>query len=113
MAADAPSYWLTRFWFQRSLGFIYFIGFLILLNQFRALCGARGLLPVRLFLRRATFWDAPSVFWLNSGDTMLWALAALGLLLSIAALSGLSDAFGVIPSVLVWGLLWILYLSFV
>src|SRR3954465_12917129 len=100
MAAEAPSYWLTRFWLQRSLGLIYFIGFLILLNQFRALCGSRGLLPVRLFLKRVTFWEAPSLFWLNSSDTMLWSLATLGFVLSILALSGVSDAFGVVPSCL-------------
>jgi hypothetical protein len=113
MPAEAPSYWLTRFWFQRGLGFIYFIGFLILLNQFRALCGARGLLPARLFLKRVDFWDAPSVFWIHSSDTFLWALAVLGLLLSIAALTGLSDAFGLLPSAATWGLLWLLYLSYV
>src|SRR5579885_1225111 len=106
MPAEAPTYWLTRFWFQRGLGFIYFIGFLILVNQFRALCGARGLLPARLFLKRVDFWDAPSLFWINSSDGFFLALAVLGVLLSLAALIGVSDAFGLVPSVAVWGLLW-------
>lgn len=106
-------YWLTRFWFQRSLGFVYFIGFLIALNQFRALCGERGLQPVGLFLKRVTFWESPSLFFLGSSDGVLWAAAAVGLLLSVAALTGLSDAFGVAVSVGVWSLLWLLYLSFV
>jgi hypothetical protein len=56
LTGNSP-YWLTRFWFQRSLGFIYFTGFLIALNQFRALCGAHGLLPARLFLKRIEFGD--------------------------------------------------------
>ncbi|HUP58312.1 MAG TPA: lipase maturation factor family protein [Bdellovibrionota bacterium] len=110
MQAD---YWLTRFWFQRGLGFIYFIGFLILLNQFRALCGENGLLPARLFLKRIDFWDSPSLFFISSSDRFLWAMAALGLLLSVSAMTGLSDAFGLVPSLLVWAALWALYLSFV
>jgi hypothetical protein len=110
MSAD---YWLTRFWFQRGLGFIYFIGFLILLNQFRALCGENGLLPARLFLKRVGFWDSPSVFFLDHSDRFFWVMAALGLLLSVSAMTGLSDAFGLVPSLLVWTTLWVLYLSFV
>src|SRR3954467_14544302 len=99
----SPTYWLTRFWFQRGLGFIYFIGFLILLNQFRALCGESGLMPARLFVGRVGVSDSPSIFSLNVSDRMLWTMAALGLLLSILALTGISDAFGLLPSLAVWG----------
>src|SRR5579885_1617065 len=113
MPAEVPTYWLTRFWFQRSLGFIYLIGFLILVNQFRALCGSRGLLPARLFLKRVSFWDAPSLFWIHSSDGFFLALAVFGAVLALLALSGVSDAFGLAPSVAVWGLLWLIYLSFV
>ena len=111
------SYWLTRFWFQRSLGTIYLLGFLIAANQFRALCGADGILPVRLFLKRVNFWDAPSLFWLNSSDTAFLVAAIAGVVLSVLALSGLSDAFdgvfGYVFSAFVWISLWMLYLSFV
>lgn len=111
------SYWLTRFWFQRSLAVIYFVGFLIAANQFRALCGENGILPVRLFLKRVNFWDAPSIFWLNSSDTALFVAALVGLALSVFALSGLSESFdgvlGHIVSAVVWITLWALYLSFV
>jgi Lipase maturation factor len=107
------SYWLTRFWFQRSLGTIYLLGFLIAANQFRALCGSDGILPARLFLKRVTFWDAPSLFWLNSSDTAFLVAACVGVALAVLALSGLSDAFGYIVSAVVWFSLWLLYLSFV
>jgi hypothetical protein len=110
---EAHQYWLTRFWFQRSLGLIYFLGFMIALNQFRALCGTRGLLPAPFFLKRAGFWDAPSLFHFHYSDRLAWALALAGVLLSLAALSGLSDAFGTWLSVAVWASLWALYLSFV
>src|SRR6476469_4018539 len=90
----ASTYWLTRFCFQRALGAIYCLGFLIALNQFRALCGKSGLLPMQLFLNKVGFWDAPSLFWLNQSDGFITALAALGLALSIFAMTGYSDAFG-------------------
>jgi hypothetical protein len=106
-------YWLTRFWFQRSLGLIYLLGFLIALNQFRALCGEHGIMPARLFLKRVGFWDAPSLFWIDHSDTAFLIAASIGLVLAVVALSGLSDAFGYLTSVAVWSALWVLYLSFV
>ena len=42
---SAPDYWLTRFVFERALGGIYLIAFLVTVNQFRPLLGERGLLP--------------------------------------------------------------------
>src|SRR6185503_12061887 len=36
----APDYWLTRFVFERALGAIYLVAFLVTLNQFRPLLGA-------------------------------------------------------------------------
>lgn len=111
--ADTAQYWLTRFCFQRSLGFIYLLGFLTAVNQFGPLVGERGLLPVRLFLERVTFWDAPSLFWINCSDRFLLVMAWAGVVLSLMTLTGLSDAYGITVSTGVWGLLWILYLSFV
>jgi len=113
-AAESPSsFWLTRLLIQRSLAFIYVIGFLIVIRQYLPLLGEEGLLPVRLFLGRIQFWNAPSLFWLNASDPFILAMGWVGLLLAFFALSGLSDAYGNWLSVLVWGLLWFLYLSFV
>ena len=41
----APDYRLARFILERGLGLVYLIGFLVALNQFPALLGARGLVP--------------------------------------------------------------------
>lgn len=106
-------FWLTRFWIQRCLGVVYLIAFLIAFNQFRALVGDNGLLPARLFLERVHFWDAPSLFWLDVSDTVTGAAAIAGIVLAALAVTGLSDRFGMVVSVLVWSLLWLLYLSFV
>ena len=113
LAIETGPYWLTRFCFQRFLGFIYFIAFLVTLNQFRPLIGEHGLVPARLYLHRVKFWDAPGLFWINDSDRFLALTAWLGLCLSILAATGLGDSFGMFLSVTVWFLLWLIYLSFV
>lgn len=110
---DLTQYWLTRFCFQRFLGFVYLIAFLVTLHQFRPLIGEQGLLPVPLFLNRVKFWEAPSLFWIEDSDRFLSLLAWGGVILSLLAVTGLSDAFGMGVSVTVWALLWLFYLSFV
>jgi len=109
----SSTYWLTRFYFQRALGAIYLVGFLIAFNQFKALCGRNGLLPFFLYLKDLKFWNAPSLFWLNQSDHFIVILTVIGLILSLSATLGYSDAFGPIVSVTVWFLLWVIYLSFV
>ena len=106
-------YWLTRLCFQRALAFIYLIAFLIAANQFRALAGSRGLLPAPLFLKRVGFWDAPSLFWFHYSDRLALLAASFGIFLSLFALTGLSESFGLAASMIVWLLLWVLYHSFV
>ncbi len=110
---QASQYWLTRFCFQRALGFVYFIAFLIVINQFHPLLGERGLLPARFFIKRVEFWQTPSLFWFDCSDRFLSVIAWGGLFLSLLALTGLSDAFGIWVSAAVWFLLWLFYLSFV
>ncbi len=112
-SASAPTYWITRLLFQRALGFIYLIAFLVTANQGRALIGEQGLLPIPLFLKRIHFWDAPSLFWLHSSDRALLAVAGIGVFLAVLAVTGVSERFGIVVSALVWFLLWVLYLSFV
>jgi len=106
-------YALTRFVFQRLLAFLYAVAFLIAANQLKGLIGSRGLLPLRLFLQRVSFWEAPSLFWLNHSNTFLLALSWLGFALSMFALLGFSDLYSTWLSVFVWFLLWLLYLSIV
>ena len=109
----STDFWLTRFCFQRTLGFVYAIAFLIAVNQFRPLLGERGLLPVPLFLRRVGFWDAPSIFHWYYSDRFFATVSWTGLGLALMATFGLSDAFGTPVSMLVWGILWVIYLSVV
>ena len=54
--------WLVRLLFLRGLAAIYLVAFVSALNQFPALLGERGLLPVRDFLAAVRFRDAPSLF---------------------------------------------------
>jgi hypothetical protein len=105
--------WIIRLLLQRGLGFIYLMAFLVALNQFRPLCGDRGLLPARKFMRRVPFREAPSLFYLLKGDRAYLLCSVLGVFLSLLAVTGISDAHGTALSVLVWFLLWVIYLSFV
>jgi hypothetical protein len=110
---DSPQYWLTRLCFQRALALIYLIGFLIVVNQFIPLEGKKGLLPAHLYIKRLQFWDSPSVFFLNSSDQSFLTVGWIGVFLSIIALLGISEKFGLGISMLTWTLLWVCYLSFV
>ena len=112
-AGKPSSYWLTRLCFQRALAAIYLIAFIIAANQYIPLLGEHGLLPVRLFLQRASFWDAPSLFWLDCTDRFLTAAIWFGMGLSGFALAGLSERRNTLFSASVWALLWLLYLSLV
>src|SRR5215469_12430185 len=109
----ATEYWLTRFCFQRALGGIYLIAFLIAANQFIPLLGERGLQPVRVFVRQIQFRQAPSLFYVNCSDRFITVTIWFGIALSIFAITGLSESFELGVSVLTWALLWMIYLSLV
>ena len=110
---EVTSYWITRLLVQRGLALIYLIAFLVALNQFRALLGESGLLPVPLFLQKVRFADAPSLFWLWPKDTVFAIAAWTGLTLSLLALLGIPEKIGTSASMVTWAILWVLYLSFV
>jgi Lipase maturation factor len=114
-SVSLPRYQLTRFVFLRSLGLLYFVGFLTLVWQWRPLIGADGLLPAGSFLLRvreqlgsfaAAFWRLPSLFWLGSSDAVLQLSAWLGLGLSLFVVAGFANS-------AILAALWALYLSFV
>lgn len=106
------NYELTRWCFQRALAFVYLMAFLAAARQFRPLCGEKGLYPISLFLRRVTFWDAPSLFFLRHDDRTLSIVAWVGVALSLFALTGVSEQYGLFLSMATWALLWVGYLSF-
>lgn len=109
----SPSYWLTRFCFQKAQGFVYFIAFFSTALQYKSLIGEKGLLPMGLFLSRVRFWDSPTLFHWNSSDLFVGAVAWTGVALSLLAVTGLSERFGLAVSTAVWASLWLLYLSVV
>lgn len=109
----APDYWLSRVVVQRGLGVLYLVAFLTAANQFRALIGEHGLLPVPDFLRRVPFRHAPSLFHLRYSDRLFAAVAWGGVALSAAVVAGVTDLVPLWGALLVWAALWLLYLSIV
>lgn len=105
--------WLVRTALQRGLAAIYLVAFLSALNQFRPLLGDKGLLPVRAFVQRVRFVDAPSLFHFHYSDRLFWAVAACGVTLSVGALLGLTQAGPLWLAWVTWLVLWALYLSIV
>src|SRR5689334_11513359 len=105
--------WLVRLIFQRSLAALYLVAFLVVLHQFKALLGERGLLPVPDFIKWTRFRQTPSLFHWRYSDRLLDVVAWSGIALSVAALFGFSESGPLWLSFAVWFLLWALYLSVV
>jgi hypothetical protein len=106
-------YILTRWCLHKGLSFLYAIGFLIAINQYRALVGKNGILPIDTFIKRVRFRDAPSIFFYNSSDFFIQTTGYLGFILSLIAFFGISEQHGLFFSMGIWFLLWVLYQSFV
>lgn len=107
------SYWYSRFVFERALGLIYLVAFLCAVNQFIPLLGERGLLPLTRFVNWVPFRSSPSVFYFLSRDWQLRAAAWLGVAVAALIIVNLPQRAGTLPTAMAWGLLWLLYLSFV
>ncbi|HEY7045793.1 MAG TPA: lipase maturation factor family protein [Jatrophihabitantaceae bacterium] len=110
---DAPDYGLSRLVFQRGLAAIYLIGFLVAANQFRALLGANGLLPIPRYVARVQMRQSPSLFHLRYSDRYFALVAWTGAALAAATVAGLADVGPLWTSLLIWAVLWALYLSIV
>ncbi|MEU4356168.1 lipase maturation factor family protein [Streptomyces virginiae] len=106
-------YWLSRLVFQRGLAVLYAIAFLSTVNQFRALIGERGLLPVPRFVAAVPFRRSPSIFQLHYSDRFFAITAWTGTVLSVALAVGAADRVPLWASMLMWAVLWVLYLSVV
>jgi len=107
------SYEVARVLFLKSLALIYCVGFLNVVNQYLGLLGEKGLLPVGHFIQKVTWKRCPTVFWMNYSDSVLKAAGWFGFLLGVCAFFGFSERSGFLWHVLVWGGMWVLYLSFV
>jgi hypothetical protein len=104
---------LVRLLVQRGLAAIYFIAFLVVLNQFKPLLGQNGLLPVPAFLKRVRLRDAPSIFHWRYSDRLADGVAWTGIILSTLGGLGISESGPAWMSMAVWLVLWFLYLSVV
>jgi predicted DCC family thiol-disulfide oxidoreductase YuxK len=87
---QAESYALVSWFFLRLLGAIYIAAFASLGVQIVGLIGRNGILPVGDYLAAAhrAFGDSayrvlPTLFWVNSGDTVLVAGTVVGTLLGL------------------------------
>jgi hypothetical protein len=85
------SYTLTRWLVLRLLGVVYVFAFLGIVYQGLPLLGSHGLTPAASYidtLRGAgqTFWDVPTIFFLDASDSslMLWAYAGLAIAVAVA-----------------------------
>ncbi|MDE2232321.1 MAG: lipase maturation factor family protein [Candidatus Omnitrophica bacterium] len=103
----------VRLLFQRSLGCIYLIAFIVVLNQFPALLGEKGLLPVSEFIKNVPFQRAPSIFYLGYSDHLLVIVAWIGIILSACAILGITEKGPWWVSMALWLVMWVLYLSIV
>jgi hypothetical protein len=110
---QAPDYWLSRWLFERALGAIYVIAFLVARNQFAALLGERGLLPVPRFLQLVTYREYPSLFHWRYSDRLLRAVSWIGVALAALLIAGLPQRGPAWLTILIWFALWALYLSIV
>jgi hypothetical protein len=116
LRGDPPAtYALTRSAIARGLAVIYLSAFLVAANQAVPLIGEEGLLPASWYLDDlrfhfgstfAAFLQRPSLFWISASDPAIGAVAWTGVVLSVAALVGVSH-----PAL--FFSLWLLQLSFV
>ena len=104
---------LPRLILQRGFAAVYLVAFLGTLNQFPALLGERGLLPVPDFLRGRSFRSTPGLFAFGYSDRRLRLAAWSGIALSVLALAGMLAALPWWLGILAWLVLWFLYLSVV
>ncbi len=113
MHAYFDDIWLTRLLVQRGMAAIYVVAFIAVLHQFKPLLGENGLLPVPAHLKNISFRSVPTIFCWRYSDRLLDSVGWAGLLISVAALCGLTERGPVWLSIIAWQFLWSMYLSIV
>lgn len=110
---DAPEYEFARQVLQRGIASLYFVAFLSSLNQFPALLGERGLLPVPDFLEGYSRLRRPSLFRWRYSDRLLRGVCWTGLAIAAALVAGLPQLGPPWVPLLAFLALWLLYMSIV
>ncbi|GAB3523916.1 lipase maturation factor family protein [Arthrobacter monumenti] len=113
VALAAEGYEAGRQILQRGVAAVYLIGFLSAVNQFPALLGENGLLPVPRFLEMAGKRAGPTIFRWRYSDSILRAVAWAGCLISFLLVLGLPQAGPPWLPMLAFLIIWGLYLSIV
>lgn len=110
---EAPQYHFARMIFERSLGVLYFVAFLSAFNQFKALLGEKGLLPVPDYLKYVTFKMSPGLFHWKYSDKLLRLVCLVGMILSLLIAAGFIGKAPVLIHMFTWLTIYFLYLSIV
>ncbi|MFK4296872.1 hypothetical protein ABH924_002018 [Arthrobacter sp. GAS37] len=110
---EAPDYEFARQVLQRGTAALYFIAFLSSLNQFPALLGEHGLLPVPRYVDGHRILRRPSLFRWKYSDTLLRAVCAAGLAVSLSLVGGLPQLGPPWLPLAAFLALWLLYMSIV
>jgi len=110
---DAPEYEFARQVLQRGIAAVYLVAFLSSLNQFPALLGEHGLLPVPDFVAHSGRLRRPSMFSWRYSDPLLRTVCWGGMLLAAALVLGLPQLGPPWIPLLVFLTLWLLYMSIV
>jgi len=91
---EVESFGIASWLFLRTLGAVYLFAFASFAVQAAGLIGSHGISPVGEFLRSVReyygggYWQAPTLFWLNAGDSMIKAVGIGGICLSVLLLLG-------------------------
>ena len=110
---DAPEYEFARQVLQRGIATIYFVAFLSSHNQFPALLGERGLLPVPDFVARSSRFRRPTLFSWRYSDRLLRAVCWGGMAIAATDLLGQPQLGPPWVPMLAFLALWLLYMSIV
>ena len=110
---DARDYEFARQVLQRGTAALYAIAFFSTVNQFPALLGERGLLPVPAFLDMARRLGRPTLFRWRYSDPLLRAVCWTGIGVSILLVIGLPQTGPPWLPMLAFLALWFLYMSIV
>ncbi|WP_457972014.1 lipase maturation factor family protein [Arthrobacter sp. D1-17] len=110
---DAPDYEFARQVLQRGVAGLFFVAFLSSFNQFPALLGERGLLPVPDFLEAFSKFRRPTLFRWHYSDRLLRAVCVAGMVISAALVLGLPQLGPPWVPLIAFLSLWLLYMSIV
>ncbi len=110
---DARDYEFARQVLQRGTAALYLVAFLSTMNQFPALLGERGLLPVPAFLDLARRLARPTLFRWYYSDALLKSVCWTGIGVAAVLVIGLPQTGPPWLPMLAFLVLWFLYMSIV